>query len=114
MSTTSDERSEATEERERLFRLPDFPLERPTEEKGVLLSDRIKHYCKEYKLIDPFDDELLKPAGYELRVGRNYSVRGERKALNDGMILEIGPYQVAIIETYEPLTIPNFLIFRSN
>ena len=101
-------------ERERLFKLPDFPSERSADEIGVLLSDRIKHYCLEYKLIDPFEPKFLRPAGYDLRVGRNYSICGERRALDDGMKLKIKPYQVAVIETYETLNIPQFLIGRWN
>jgi deoxycytidine triphosphate deaminase len=102
------------EEIERLSRLPDFP-ERPTEENGVLLSDRIRRYCKEYQLIWPFDeDKLLKPAAYDLTVGRNYSKLGNIEALSEGKDLEIGPYQVAIIETYETLNLPEFLIGRWN
>lgn len=100
---------------ERLSRLPQFPSKLADEEKGVLLSDRIKRYCQDYKLIEPFDPErLLKPAGYDLTVGRNYSIRGEPGALNDGMRLEIEPYQVAIIETYETINMPEFLIGRWN
>jgi deoxycytidine triphosphate deaminase len=101
-------------ERQRLFMLPQFPNNPPDDEKGVLLSDRIKHYCKEYKLITPFDETRLRPAGYDLRVGSYYSIGGDTKALNEGMRLEIGPYQVAIIETYETLNMPEFLIGRWN
>jgi len=91
--------------------MPDDPLD-----KGVLLSDRIKHYCKKYKLIDPFDEnDLLKPAGYDLTVGYNASIRGERIALNENSpSLKIGPYEVAIIETQETLNMPAFLIGRWN
>jgi deoxycytidine triphosphate deaminase len=101
-------------ERQRLSSLPVFPLERPAEENGVLLSNRIKQYSELYKLIDPFDEKLLRPAGYDLTVGRNYSRCGERNALNDGMKLEIEPYQVAIIETYETINMPPFLVGRWN
>ena len=116
MSASSDEKTAGFREAERarLTRLPDFPAERPRDETGVLLSDRIKHYCLKYKLIDPFDDELLKPAGYDLTVGANYSVLGERRALNEGKTLEIEPYQVAIIETCETINMPKFLVARWN
>jgi deoxycytidine triphosphate deaminase len=116
MSTSSDDKAAGLREaeRERLFHLSDFPSERPHDETGVLLSNRIKHYCLKYKLIDPFSENLLRPAGYDLTVGRNYSILGERKALNDGMRLEIKPYQVAIIETYETIHLPRFLVGRWN
>ena len=101
-------------ERERLFKLPDFPT--ANDQNGVLLSDRIKYYCQDqYKLIAPFEPErLLRPAGYDLTVGGNYSINGDTRALNEGMKLEIGPYQVAIIQTYETLNMPRFLIGRWN
>jgi dCTP deaminase len=117
MSTSSDDQIAKwrEEEIERLSRLPTFPAERPKDENGVLLSNRIRHYCKEYQLIWPFDEELLlKPAGYDLTVGRNYSKLGNIEALSEGKDLEIAPYQVAIIETYETLNIPEFLIARWN
>ncbi|HEY7337247.1 MAG TPA: hypothetical protein VH639_20320 [Bryobacteraceae bacterium] len=115
MSVNFDEREQLKKaERDRLFQLPDFPQGHPDDDRGVLLSDQIQRYCQQYQLISPFDPELLKPAGYDLRVGRNYSKNGQHFALNDGMELEIEPYQVAIIETYETLNMPEFLIGRWN
>lgn len=102
------------EEIDRLSKLPNFPLKRPTDESGVLLSDRIEKYCRKYQLIWPFDQDLLRPAGYDLTVGRSYSKLGNIGALGEGKDLEIAPYQVAIIETYETLNIPEFLIGRWN
>lgn len=99
---------------ERLSKLPRFPDKLPDDERGVLLSDRIKHYCTQYKLIDPYHDGQLRPAGYSLSVGRNYSILGEPGALNDGMSLTIEPYQVAIIETYETINMPKYFIGRWN
>jgi dCTP deaminase len=98
----------------RLSELKEWPDNYDNADRGVLLSDKIRHYCEDFGLIDPFDQASLRPAGYDLRVGSNYSIRGERYALNDAMSLEIGPYQVAIIETYETLNLPKFLIGRWN
>lgn len=99
----------------RLARLTDFTTHRPTDENGVLLSDRISHYSDKYDLIQPFEpDKLLKPAGYDLTVGEFYSIGGEVKALREGMDLTIEPYQVAVIETYETLNMPHFLVGRWN
>lgn len=115
MTTKPDDslRTLREQEIERLRSLPHF-TKLSDDETGVLLSDRIKLYCDEYQLIAPFDPERLRPAGYDLRVGHYYSIGGETKALNDGMELVIGPYQVAIIETYETLNMPEFLIGRWN
>src|ERR1700682_1204554 len=98
----------------RLSKLPVFPHALRHEDKGVLLSDRIKEYCEKYLLISEFDPDRLRPAGYDLSVGRNYSIGGKPLALNDGMKLQIEPYQVAIIETYETINMPKFLIGRWN
>jgi len=115
MSTKPDDslRTLREHEIERLRSLPQF-TKLSDDETGVLLSDRIRRYCDGYQLIAPFDPERLRPAGYDLRVGHYYSIGGETKALNDGMELVIGPYQVAIIETYETLNMPEFLIGRWN
>jgi deoxycytidine triphosphate deaminase len=103
------------EERERLAQLPAFPPRGQDDEVGVLLSDRIKYYCLNYELIHPFDEQkLLKPAGYDLTVGHNYSIRDKRAALSEGRSFDIGPYQVAIVETRETLNMPPFLIGRWN
>ncbi|MGC2403707.1 MAG: hypothetical protein WA510_28200 [Acidobacteriaceae bacterium] len=102
------------EEKERLSSLPYFRRAEKGEH-GVLLSDRIKYYCgDEFKLIDPFVEEFLCPAGYDLRVGFNYAIGGNRRALNYGESFTIGPYQVAVIQTLETLNIPEFLIGRWN
>jgi deoxycytidine triphosphate deaminase len=94
--------------------LPRFPNKLPDDESGVLLSDRIKHYCTQYQLVWPYHDKQLRPAAYSLSVGRNYSILGKPGALNDGMSLTIEPYQVAIIETYETINMPEYLIGRWN
>jgi len=117
MSTSpGDKKREALREaeRQRLSQLPDWPVRRPFDEHGVLLSNRIEHYCTEYQLVAPFDKEQLRPAAYALSVGRNFSIGGKQEALNDGMVLTIKPYQVAIIETYQTINMPRYLIGRWN
>jgi len=103
-------------EKERLAELPYFARgagEAP--QYGVLLSDRIKYYCgPEFKLIDPFEEEYLRPAGYNLRVGDNYAIGGKWFTLNEGGLLTIEPYQVAVIQILETLNVPDFLIGRWN
>jgi hypothetical protein len=102
------------QEVQRLSLLKQWPHDYDVDDGGVLLSDHIRRYSEQFDLISPFDVESLRPAGYDLRVGSNYSIRGERKALNEGMEFEIGPYQVAVIETFETLNLPRFLIGRWN
>ncbi|HVR47704.1 MAG TPA: hypothetical protein VMT95_13825 [Candidatus Binatia bacterium] len=85
---------------------------------GVLLSDQIKLHCKLYGLIDPLDEAQLKPAAYELRIGRLCSIGGQKRVLSDDESEEaeftIDPFEVAVIETLERLNMPRYLIARWN
>ena len=81
----------------------------------MLLSDEIEYYCKNYKLLDPYEPKNIKAANYELRVGFNYSVSGKTSELAKiGDVLEIPPYEVAVIEILETVNMPHFLIGRWN
>lgn len=101
-------------EKERLSELPYFSRDQVAFEPGVLLSDKIEELCTDFKLIDPFTIDSLRPAGYDLRVGLNYAIRENRQALSLGETLTIEPYQVAVIQTLETLNLPDFLIGRWN
>jgi deoxycytidine triphosphate deaminase len=106
-----------TKERDRLDHLP-CP-ERDTRESpptGVLLSNEIKYYAeaKDFKMIDPFKDEHLKPAGYELTIGDEYVMGGERKQLSKGGEIRLPPFNVVVIQTAETMNLPRFLIARWN
>jgi deoxycytidine triphosphate deaminase len=65
-------------------------------------------------MIDPFKEENLTAAGYELTVGDEYSLGGETKTLAEGEEIRIDAFQVAIIKTGETLNLPRFLIARWN
>jgi deoxycytidine triphosphate deaminase len=102
-------------EKRRLGELPYFEQDPGCPDSGVLLSDRIRHYCRpRFKLISPFKISCLRPAGYDLRVGSNYAKGGGHYTLADGGSFTIEPYQVAIIQTLETLNLPAFLIGRWN
>jgi deoxycytidine triphosphate deaminase len=117
MNSSNDEtlaRLKMQEER-RLAKLPYYDRHPTHVGHGVLLSDQIEYYAKQFKMIEPFDqDECLQPAGYTLRVGNNYAINNERHTLNENGTLEIPMYQVAIIQTLETLNLPQFLIGRWN
>ncbi len=81
---------------------------------GVLLSDQIEHCVNIFRMIDPFNPRNLKPAGYELTVGDQYSVGGEVLPLAEGGKITIPPFQVVIIKIAETLNLPRFLIARWN
>lgn len=81
---------------------------------GVLLSDKIEYYVKEHGIIDPFCEDSLEPAGYQMRVGKVYYHGRDRKVLRENEVLEIKPYNVVIIETAERICVPRFMIARWN
>lgn len=84
---------------------------------GVVLSDGIRFYCKQFDLIAPFDEENLKPANYQLCVGDEYAVGGKIGTLSDAPgldELEIPSFEVAVIKTFETINMPRFLIGRWN
>ena len=81
---------------------------------GVLLSDLIEYYCNNFRLLDPFLKENLKPAAYELRVGFKYSVAGQSHDLNLDQELVIPKFEVAVIEILETINMPKFMIGRWN
>jgi deoxycytidine triphosphate deaminase len=84
---------------------------------GVLTSDEITYFATQHGMIDPFDAQRLKPAGYELALGSNYAKGGKRGQLlsEPGRDeLEIPPFEVVIISTKETINLPRFLIARWN
>lgn len=81
---------------------------------GVLLSDEIQHYVRTVKLIDPFLEINLKAAGYELSVGDEYVIGGERRELKLDGEIRIPPFNVVVIKTAETINLPRFLIARWN
>jgi deoxycytidine triphosphate deaminase len=81
---------------------------------GVLLSDEIEYFVKSFKMIEPFTIDNLKPAGYELSIGDEYVLGGERKELNKDGEIRIPPFNVVVIKTAETINLPRFLIARWN
>ena len=74
-----------TEEKERLSWYPYFQRDANHTKDGVLLSNWIEYYCgRNFKMIEPFAKDCLRPAGYNLRVGANYAVGGGSFALHYG------------------------------
>src|SRR5580704_5084418 len=109
---------DATRKEKELERLMKYPCpnrdSREHPPAGVLLSDEIKHYVHSFKMIDPFAEESLKPAGYELSIGDEYVLGGETKNLNPDGEITIPPFNVVVIKTTETINLPRFLIARWN
>jgi deoxycytidine triphosphate deaminase len=94
------------------------PIQDDLETVGVLLSDEIAHYAKEYRMIDPFNPESLGPARYELTVGNEYSRGGNKtEKLYDEPgknEIRIPPFEVVVIKTNERINLPRFIVARWN
>jgi deoxycytidine triphosphate deaminase len=85
---------------------------------GVLLSDEIIFYADNHKLIDPFNRDNLKPAGYELTIGDEYYKSGAFLELDsdddERNTVVIPPFEVAVLKTAEILCLPRYMIARWN
>ncbi len=81
---------------------------------GVLLSDEIEYCVQAFKMIWPFKPANLKPAGYELSIGDEYVLGGERKQLSKDGEIRIKPFNVVVVKTAETINLPRYLIARWN
>lgn len=84
---------------------------------GVLLADKIEAFRSQWDLIHNFERDNLKPAGYKLRIGDEYSMHGETHELSEAPEnneIKIPPFEVVVIETAELVNMPRFLIGRMN
>ena len=85
---------------------------------AVLLADEIEYYASSpdipavSRLVEPFDLNRLRPASYQLTLGREVHVGGEHRILGDSEPLILQPHQVAVVSTHETIRIPRFLIAR--
>jgi len=94
-------------------------LDKMVERTMTVLSDReIREHVKKTKLIEPFDETLLAPASYDLRVGQKIL---KSRAAEEGTpiinletekILQIGTAEFVEILTLEKVNMPNDLCGR--
>ena len=82
---------------------------------GVLLSQNIKYLSVEGKMIQPFDEDFLKPAAYMLRIGPKFA-KGDppQEFENNNGVIRLEPFEVAILSTYEIVNLPYNIIARWN
>ena len=91
---------------------PDFPVHGNG---AVLLSDEIERFANKYRMIDPFNSKNLKAASYYLTLGEECQQRGEPVTLSESnRYLQIMPYELAVLSTYETINLPRFIIGRWN
>jgi len=82
---------------------------------GALLTrEQIMHLAKEHKMIYPFDENCLRGTNYNLRVGKEYYTgkRGIRDDLDKTYFIDILPFDLVAVSTYEKLKLPPFVIGR--
>jgi len=79
---------------------------------GVLLSDRIKFYVDTVHLIHPddFDEDCLKYASYDLRVGDEYYHNDKKKKPDDNGKIVIPRNGLIFVKLRERLNIPYYMV----
>jgi deoxycytidine triphosphate deaminase len=80
---------------------------------SVLLADRIKKFVDKDWLIrkDTFDEGQLKRAKYDVRLGKAYYKAGKYGNLSDdNPLLEIEPYELVFVESYEIFEMPKNVV----
>ncbi len=82
--------------------------------RGVLLSDRIQFYAQRVRLINPLNTKNLRPASYNLSLGKQFYKEGKVQQLNNGDILTLPPNDIIFVTTEEVLQIPHYMIGRFN
>lgn len=82
------------------------------ESAGVLLSDQIEFYIKEFRLVAPYNPEALRSAQYTLRVGEEGYCAGSTFKIDEQNPLIIPPNGLVYIKIYEYFNIPYYMIAR--
>ena len=76
---------------------------------SVLNDEEIRNYCEKYRMIEPFDDERVQPASYDLSVGDEYRLSHEKRIIKLGKWkkkIKIPPYTICYVLIKEKLNIP--------
>jgi len=90
------------------------------QQRGMLLSDRIRFYVENLNMISPFYEQHLRPASYELTLGSEYlfnsdtSRPGSIQKLERSEELLIPPNSIVFVSTEEKLTLPFYIAARFN
>src|SRR5216684_715305 len=76
---------------------------------GVLLSDYIKRYCDQYRLIEPFEEKFLDAASYRLHVGEEFWL-DDKPVWPESGAVTIPKNGLLYFSIKEKLNLPRFLI----
>ena len=82
----------------------------------VLLADEINKLCDgsngRPQMIEPYSPHQLRPASYQLTLGREAHVGGKQQRTDQPGGITLEPHQVAVVSTRETLCIPRDVIAR--
>jgi deoxycytidine triphosphate deaminase len=85
---------------------------------GVLLSDMIRKCVLDFKMIQPFHEDQLRAASYDLTIGDEVAIGGKApivlKDCPGENEFELAPFDVAVIKINETLNLPRNIIGRWN
>lgn len=80
---------------------------------SALLADEIEAYClADPPMIEPYEPGRLRPASYQLTLGRELHLGGQHRILTKKEPLILEKHQVAVVSTRETIRVPRFLIAR--
>jgi deoxycytidine triphosphate deaminase len=79
---------------------------------GILLADRIAHYVEVVNLIEPFDQESLRPAYYKLHVGDTCYIDDQPRKVTVDHPIVVPPNGLVYVTTREWFNIPYYMIAR--
>ncbi len=81
---------------------------------AVLTREEIKHLVDKHEMIQEFSEECLQGTNYNLRIGKEYytSKTGVKEDLHKKYFIEIPPFGLVAVSTYEKLKLPSFVIGR--
>ncbi|WP_291997222.1 hypothetical protein [Candidatus Accumulibacter sp. ACC012] len=74
-----------------------------------ILSDNLQEQAGDKLVLSPFEEKCLTPVGYDLRVGKTYTVSDmgrKRKDLKQGETITLQPGTTALISTLEFVRMP--------
>jgi deoxycytidine triphosphate deaminase len=95
---------------------PEYWRDPLSDVQGMLSSDLIAYYnavVAQPGMIDPFVEENLKPAAYELTMGPNFLLEGKEDVLTpERPWLELPPNSVVFVSMQERLVLPHYIVAR--
>ena len=76
---------------------------------SVLVEKQIQHLCENSELIDPYEEDRVRQASYDLSVGSEYRLSEEEneRKLNQCGVIQIDPHCICYVLTKECVKMPH-------